>query len=265
MERGVRVLVIDDERDHAEAMAETLRRIGCTTQIATSGREGIERISERNTDIVVTDLVMRDVDGMEVLEEAKKMMPDIEVVVVTGYGSPETAVEAMKKGAETYLTKPVNRDALETVIQKVADKQALARRNVELERQLDKKYGFEGIIGNSERMQRMFDTLQQISPTNATVLIQGESGTGKELIARAIHNNSPRRGKPFVALNCAALSEGILESELFGHEKGAFTGAYARRIGRFEYAHHGTLLLDEIGDMPMSTQIKFPKLQYIFL
>ncbi len=252
----LKVLVIDDEPSVAEAVAETLERIGCHCRIATSGHEGLERIREGNLDLVLTDLVMGDNGGIEIVEETKRFWPDVEVLVFTGHSSVSTAVEAMQKGALAYLEKPLDVDVLRTQVQKAAEKQRLVRESSDLKRQIDKRYGFESIIGRSPAMQRVFDVLGQISATNATVLIQGESGTGKELIARALHNHSPRRARPFVALNCAALSEGILESELFGHEKGAFTGADQMRHGRFEYAQHGTLFLDEVGDMPMTTQIK---------
>ena len=252
----LRVLVIDDNDAEARTAAEVLESIGCRCRIATSGREGLDIIHEGNVDLVVTDLVMHDVNGIEIVEETKRYWPDIEVLVFTGHGSVDTAVEAMQKGAITYLEKPVNIEMLRTHVMKAAEKQRLFRERADLRRQIDKRYGFEGIIGQSQAIQRVFDVLAQISYTNATVLIEGESGTGKELVARAIHNNSPRRARPFVALNCAALSEGILESELFGHEKGAFTGADRQRRGRFEHAQHGTLFLDEVGDMPITTQIK---------
>ena len=252
----LRVLVIDDHQAEAEAAAEALKRIGCRCRTATSGAEGLEIIRQGGLDLVLTDLIMHDVSGMQIVEETKRHWPDVEVLVFTGHGSVDTAVEAMQKGAMTYLEKPLNIEVLRTHVMKAAEKQRVVRDHAALQRQMDKRYGFEGIIGQSRAMQRIFDILGQISATNATVLIEGESGTGKELIARALHNNSPRRARPFVALNCAALSEGILESELFGHEKGAFTGADQQRHGRFEYAQHGTLFLDEVGDMPMTTQIK---------
>ena len=236
------VLVIDDEPSVAAAVAEALEGIGCRCRTATSGREGLEIIREGNVDLVLTDLVMRDVSGIEIIEETKRDWPDVEVLVFTGHSSVRTAVEAMQKGALNYLEKPLDLEVLRTHVMKAAEKQRLVRERTDLKRQIDKRYGFESIIGRSPAMQRVFDVLGQISATNATVLIQGESGTGKELVARALHNNSPRRARPFVALNCAALSEGILESELFGHEKGAFTGADQMRRGRFEYAQHGTLL-----------------------
>ena len=253
---GLRVLVIDDDRAQAEAAAEALERIGCNCRIATGGREGLEIIHEGSTDLVLTDLVMQGVSGLEIVEETKRYWPDVEVLVFTGHGSISTAVEAMQKGAMTYLEKPLNVQVLRSHVMKAAEKQHVVRERADLKRQIDKRFGFEGIVGHSPAILRIFDVLGQISASNSTVLIAGESGTGKELIARAIHNNSPRRARPFVALNCAALSESILESELFGHEKGAFTGADRRRRGRFEYAQHGTLFLDEVGDMPITTQIK---------
>ncbi|MEW6357784.1 MAG: sigma-54 dependent transcriptional regulator [Planctomycetota bacterium] len=250
------LLVIDDDEGHAEATAESLERVGHKCLIATSGEDGLRKLSEEPIDLVVTDLRMRDVNGMQILERVKTKFPDVEVIMVTGYPDYDSVVEAMQKGAATYLRKPINIDELRTVVEKSLQKQALARRNVQLEAQLDEKYGFEGIIGSTPVMRRIFQQVRQIAPTTATVLITGESGTGKELIANAIHNNSPRKNNPFVALNCAALSESILESELFGHEKGAFTGADAMRKGRFEYANNGTLFLDEVGDLPIETQIK---------
>ncbi|HPD14971.1 MAG TPA: sigma-54 dependent transcriptional regulator [Planctomycetota bacterium] len=250
------ILLVDDRADHAETLADALEALDAVCDIATGGREALDRLSAKPYDLVITDLKMADLDGMELLREAKGRSPDTEVIVVTGYATVENAVAAMQQGAATYLRKPVNLEELRAVVRSVLEKQALRRTNAELRRELDQRYGFEGIIGNNPKMLRLVETLRQIAPTDATVLIYGESGTGKELVARAIHNNSPRRAKRFVALNCAALSEGILESELFGHEKGSFTGAAAARQGRFEYADGGTLLLDEVGDMPASTQVK---------
>ena len=250
------ILIVDDHAAHAEALAAALEALPAATDIATGGNEALDKLAAKPYDLVITDLVMSDLDGMELLREAKGRTPDIEVIVVTGYATVENAVAAMQRGAATYLRKPVNLDELRAVVRGVLEKQALRRTNVELRRELDQRFGFEGIIGNHPKMLRLVETLRQIAPTDATVLVYGESGTGKELVARALHNNSPRRTKRFVALNCAALSEGILESELFGHEKGSFTGAAAARQGRFEYADGGTLLLDEVGDMPPSTQVK---------
>jgi two-component system response regulator HydG len=250
------VLIVDDEAEHGDAMAQALERLDCQCDVVTAGREALRRLAEAEYNLVITDLKMRDVDGMEVLREAKRLRHDIEVILVTGYATVENAVAAMQEGAATYLRKPLNLDELRAVVKNALEKQALRRNNIELRRQLHERFGFEGIVGSNPRMVRVVETLKQIAPTNATVLVYGESGTGKELVARAIHNNSPRRNAHFVALNCAALSEGILESELFGHERGSFTGAAATRKGRFEYADGGTLLLDEVGDMPPATQVK---------
>jgi two-component system response regulator HydG len=256
MSDKIRVLVIDDDVAHAEAAAESLSRSGYECRVATSGTDGLRKLEEDGYDVVLTDLVMRDLSGNEIVRKVKASSPETEVIVMTGYPSYETALEAMDVGAYDYLNKPIDLNILRAKIKKALEKQKLVRSNVELKRQLDKKYGFEGIIGGSEPMQNVFDTLRQVSASKATVLILGENGTGKELVARAIHANSPRRGNHFVPLNCAALSESILESELFGHEKGAFTGATQTRKGRFEYAHNGTLFLDEVGDLPAATQVK---------
>jgi two-component system response regulator HydG len=252
----VSILVIDDDEAHAEAMAESLARVGYRTETAHGGREGLGKIEQGSYDIVLTDLVMADVDGMEILEAARARLPDGAVIVVTGHASVETAVDALQKGAATYLHKPLNIDEVRAVVRKQAESVRLGRQNVELRQRLDDRYGFAGIIGESPPMIRIFRILRQIADTTATVLITGESGTGKELIARALHENSSRRNAPFVAINCAALGEGVLESELFGHEKGAFTGAQKQRKGRFEHAHRGTLFLDEVGDMPIPIQVK---------
>lgn len=253
---NIAILIIDDRKDHAAAAAESLEKVGYQCQVASSGREGLQLLAERKFNIVITDLKMFDMDGLEVLRGVKKRLPETEVIMMTAYSSVETAVEAMQQGAATYLKKPLNIKELRQVVKNVVEKQQLLRDNVNLRQQLDKKYGFEGLIGNSDQMQGVLDLIRQVAKTSASILIQGESGTGKELVSRAIHYNSPRKNNHFVPLNCAALSEGILESELFGHEKGAFTGAIYQRKGRFEFAHLGTLFLDEIGDMPMATQIK---------
>jgi len=250
------ILIIDDEEHLAEAYAEALEKTGHDRIVATSGRQGLELLDQHAVHLVLTDLVMKPMDGMEVLRTVKKNSPDTEVIVITGHGSVPNAVQAMREGAYNYLTKPVDLDELRAITREAMEKVRLKHDNLELRRQLDERFSYEGIIGNNPTMIRIIDTLRHIAPTNATVLIYGESGTGKELVARAIHFNSPRKDRPFVALNCAALSEGILESELFGHEKGAFTGADTLRKGRFEYANHGTLFLDEIGDLPTTTQVK---------
>ncbi|MGE3819152.1 MAG: sigma-54-dependent transcriptional regulator [Isosphaeraceae bacterium] len=256
MDHQIRVLVVDDDEPHAQAVAESLERVGYDCEVATSGRDALGLIEEQTYDIVLTDLLMEGVSGMDVLAKAKRELPDAEVVILTGHNSIKMAVQAMQAGAATYLTKPLDINELRTVADKVSQSQRLVRSNIELQKQLNERFGFEGVIGNSPSMHAIVARLRQIAPTSATVLITGESGTGKELVAKAIHNNSPRRSKPFVPLNCAALSENILESELFGHVKGAFTGADRERKGWFEHANGGTLFLDEVGDIPTSTQVK---------
>jgi two-component system response regulator HydG len=252
----IRVLIVDNDAPHAQAVAESLERVGYECIVATSGTEGVRRIEEESFDLVITDLVMNDVDGLGILARAKEVLPDSEVILVTGHGTVPSAVNAMQQGAFNYLLKPLDLGQLRAVAEKAVASLRLRRQNAELNRRLDERFGFEGVIGSSRAMNDVIDRLKRIAPTDASVLIQGETGTGKELVAQAIHQNSPRKKKPFVALNCAALSENILESELFGHIKGAFTDASADRIGKFEYAHGGTLFLDEVGDMPMATQIK---------
>ena len=252
----LRVLIVDNDRPHADAVAESLTRVGYDCTVTDSGSEALGLIDENIYDLVFTDLVMPEVDGMEILRHTKEALPEAEVIVVTGHATVGTAVAAMEQGAFTYLEKGAGLTHLRTITDRVAESLKLRRDNVELNRRLDKKFGFEGVIGNSAEMNAVIEKLKRIAPTDASVLIQGATGTGKELVAQAIHQNSPRKNRPFVALNCAALSENILESELFGHIRGAFTDASADRVGKFEYADRGTLFLDEVGDMPMPTQIK---------
>jgi two-component system response regulator HydG len=251
-----RVLIVDNDAAHAETVAESLARVGYECTLATSGQAGAEAIERGSFEVVITDLVMNDLDGLAILSQAKQTLPDCEVILVTGHGTIPSAVEAMQQGAFNYLLKPLDINQLRAVTERAASAVRLRRTNAELNQRLDEKFGFEGVIGSSPQMNDVIDRLRRIAPTNASVLIQGETGTGKELVAQALHQNSPRKHKPFVALNCAALSENILESELFGHVKGAFTDASNDRIGKFEYANGGTLFLDEVGDMPMATQIK---------
>lgn len=256
MDPTIRILVVDDDEAHAETVAEALGRVGYDCTVAAGGREGLKRIEDGEYEIILTDLVMEPVGGLEILARARQELPDAEVVILTGHATVRTAVAAMQAGASGYLQKPLDLAELRAVVDKASKAQRLARTNQDLRRQLDERFGFEGVVGNSPSMRTVVDRLKQIAPTNATVLITGESGTGKELVAKAVHNNSPRRNKPFVPLNCAALSENVLESELFGHIKGAFTGADRERKGFIEHAHGGTLFLDEVGDIPLSTQVK---------
>jgi two-component system response regulator HydG len=253
----VRVLIVDDDESHAQAVAESLERQGryeCT--VANSGARGAALVESDAFDIVITDLRMADVDGLAILRKTKEELPDAEVILLTGHGSINSAVTAMQHGAYTYLTKPLDIHELRAAVDRASERLRLIRETAELNRRLDEKFGYEGVVGSSPQMHRIISLLQQVAPTDSTVLIQGENGSGKELVARALHQNSRRKSKPFVPLSISALSESILESELFGHEKGSFTGAEKRRIGMFEYANGGTLFLDEVGEMPMNTQIK---------
>ncbi|MFN0020459.1 MAG: sigma-54-dependent transcriptional regulator [Pirellulaceae bacterium] len=252
----IRVLIVDNDEALARGMEEALAKVGYQCVVATSGPEGARRIEQDTYDIVVTDLVMNDLDGMEVLSRARQALPDAEVIMVTGHASVPKAVEAMQQGAFNFLEKPITPTRLRAIAEKAADAVRLKLRNVELSQRLDERFGFEGIIYASDKMKAVIERLKRIAPTDVSVLITGENGTGKELIAQAIHQNSPRKGKRIVALNCAAIAENLVESELFGHVKGAYTDAANDRMGAFEYASGGTLFLDEIGDMPQQTQIK---------
>jgi two-component system response regulator HydG len=251
-----RVLVIDDDKALAEAIGESLTRKGHAVTVVTSGKAGAAKIEADEFDVVLTDLKMADLDGLEVVRRVRENLPDAEVYVVTGYGDVKTAVEAMKLGAAHYLLKPLDMAELRAIVDKAGERVRLTRTNRDLREQLDEKFGYEGVIGNSPKMRQVLRLLKAYAPTTASVLVLGENGTGKELAAKALHTNSPRKHKPFVALNCAALNENLLDDELFGHESGAFTGADKRRQGRFEHAHGGTIFLDEIGDMPLPLQAK---------
>jgi two-component system response regulator HydG len=253
------VLVVEDDAAHAKVLAEALAREGHAVEVAASGSQALSRLERAGIELVLTDLRLEDGDGMRVVERCTTLRGDRETpqcVVITGFGTVEGAVKAMREGALSYLQKPVDLGILRQTVRSAAERIALERSNRELRTSLDKAFSFPGIVGETPAMQRVLDVLHQVVDTDATVLILGESGTGKELVAQALHREGPRRHRPFVPLNCAALAEGVLESELFGHERGAFTGAVARRKGRFEAADGGTLFLDEVGDMPLATQAK---------
>jgi two-component system, NtrC family, response regulator HydG len=252
----IRVLIIDDEKFHAEALAESLGRVGYECVLANSGAAGLKKMEDEEFGVVLTDLKMEDMDGLAVVRKVKHLSPETVVVVITGHADTKTAVEAIKEGAVNYLVKPVDMAELRTIVERAAEHIRLTRTNRELKQQLDEKFGFEGMIGNSAKMREVMARLRDLAPTDVTVLIQGETGTGKELIAKAIHNNSPRKSKAFSALNCTALNENLLDDELFGHEPGSFTGGDRLRKGRFEHANGGTIFLDEVGDMPLSLQAK---------
>ncbi len=252
----IHVLIVDDDEAHAEAVAESLERVGYECTVAASGSRAATLIETRNYDVIVTDLMMDDIDGLELLRRAKEELPDAEVILLTGHASVKLALAAGQQGAHNILSKPVDIKELRQAVEKAATRVRLLRKTQELARRLDEKFGFEGVIGNSPAMSRVVEKLKNVAPTDSTVLVIGESGTGKEIVARAIHQNSERKNKPFVPLNIAALPESTLESELFGHEAGAFTGALAKRIGKFEHANGGTLFLDEVGEMPLPMQVK---------
>ncbi|HYC78531.1 MAG TPA: sigma 54-interacting transcriptional regulator, partial [Planctomycetota bacterium] len=242
----VRLLIVEDDAQHAEALAQTLGRGGYEIRRAAGVDEATRMLERTPFDLVITDLMLGGRRGTEVLETARRLNPDCEVMLVSGYGSIEDAVESMHSGAAYYFTKPLNIDHVRKVVGQAADR-VRARRKAPAIRAAEPPAGpastYTEIVATTPPMMRVFELVSQVAPTNATVLILGENGVGKELVARAVHGLSPRRDKPFVALNCAALSEGVLESELFGHEKGAFTGATGRRKGRFEQADTGTLFL----------------------
>ncbi|GAX61481.1 response regulator [Candidatus Scalindua japonica] len=250
------ILLVDDDKNTADGLRKILIQDGYDTICVYTGNEALNLIETNHFDIVITDMKLPDISGFTIIEKVKKKDADIPIIMITAFSSLQTAIDAMKKGADDYLTKPVNIDELELILKKIWEKQLLIIQNRELRQQLDDKYGFSGLIGNTPEMQHVFKTITEVAPAAATVLIYGETGTGKELVAHAIHYNSERRDKPFVALHCASLSEGVLESELFGHEKGAFTGAVSERRGRFELADGGSLFLDEIGELNSHVQIK---------
>jgi two-component system, NtrC family, response regulator AtoC len=249
------ILIVDDEKNSREGLGRALGRHH-QVLLAESGSKALELLDAHHVDVVLSDVRMPGMDGLALLQRALARSPPPVCIMLTAYGSIELAVEAMKRGAYDFMTKPINLDRLDLVLRRALRTRDMEEENVQLREQLDKKYGLDEIIGQSAVMHEVFETVKQVAPTRATVLVQGESGTGKELVARAIHRLSPRRQGPFVAIHCAALSHHLLESELFGHEKGAFTGATERRRGRFELADGGTLFLDEVGEIDAATQVK---------
>ncbi len=251
-----RIAVIDDEVNAAQALETLLREDGYEVQSAHDGAGGLQLIEKLDPDVVLTDLRMPGMDGLELLQRVKQMRPDTMVLLMTAYGTVKTAVQAMKSGAEDYLAKPIDVDELEVVLQKTLEKKRLLEETRVLRERVAHKYRLENVVGESPQMLALFETIRQVAPSNASVLLLGQSGTGKELLAQALHQLSPRRNRPFIKVACAALPETLLESELFGHEKGAFTGALYTRAGRFEAADGGTLFLDEIGDISPTVQVK---------
>ncbi len=252
-----RILVVEDEHAIRLALKGLLRREGFEVELAENGEIAIEKIREGDFDLVITDLALgRGKSGMDVLRAAKQERPETGVVMITAHGSEKIAVEAMKSGADDYVPKPFDNDELRVVVARSLERHRLQRENRLLREQVQRDFGFDQLIGAGASMRRVFETIQKVAETDLSVMIRGESGTGKELVAQALHTTSSRRAHPFVAVNCAAINRELVESELFGHEKGAFTGADRRRIGRFESAEGGTIFLDEIGDMSLETQAK---------
>ena len=254
--KGLAVLLVDDEPLMRLSMLDALEAVGCDVQAVATGLEGIEAIQKRTFDLVITDLRLPGADGLTVLKTAKEKAAQTEVLMITAHGSVETAVGAMKLGAFDYITKPFQMEELLLIMERIGGVIALRRENQDLKHQLEDKFCFHGILGANSRMRAVLDKIKMVAETDSTVLIIGESGTGKELVANALHQNSLRKGSPLIKVSCAALPETLLEAELFGHEKGAFTGALRQRRGRFEMANRGTLFLDEIGEISPVVQVK---------
>ncbi len=250
------VLIVDDEKNYPPILSAILEEEGFETLTAASGRQALEIMVSSDIDLVLTDMKMPQMDGIELLEKIKENDPDIPVIMMTAHGTVDKAVEAMQKGAYTYIMKPFDNEKMVIFVNKAISTYKVIKENRLLRKAVESRYSFGNIIGKSSVMLDIYELIKKVSPASATVLIEGESGTGKELVAKSIHFNSPRRNRPFIPVNCSALSENLLESELFGHEKGAFTGANAMKKGRFELADGGTLFLDEIGELSIGLQVK---------
>ncbi|MBZ0179230.1 MAG: sigma-54 dependent transcriptional regulator [Melioribacteraceae bacterium] len=250
------LVVIDDEKTKRITMTDALRNEGYNVESFSSSILALSYIEENHVDIVITDIRMPEVDGFEVLEKVKAKKNNTAVIMITAFGTIESAVEAMKKGAFDYITKPFSSEELLLIVKRYEQLKNLLDENLSLKKKLEERYSFHNLIGKSKVMNEMFEQIELVSDNEMSILIEGESGTGKEVVANAIHYNSPRKDKPFIKLSCAALNDSLLESELFGHEKGAFTGAYKEKKGRFELSDSGSLFLDDVDDMPMNSQVK---------
>lgn len=252
----VRILVVDDENSLREMLTVLLQRQGYRVDCAQDGLVALERISEHSYDLIISDIKMPKMNGIDLLRRLREQNDEITVIMITAFSSTEEAVEAMKLGAYDYITKPFRNDEIRLVVRKALEQRELKRENLQLKQRLAERYSFKSLIGQSPAMIRLTSLLERVAPSSANVLISGESGTGKELVAQALHSGSTRKEHPFVAINCGAIPENLLESELFGHERGAFTGADKKKQGLFETAHRGTLFLDEMGELPMGMQVK---------
>lgn len=250
------ILIVDDEKNYPMIIGELLEEEGYNSLTASSGMEALDVLNSELIDLVLTDVKMPGMSGIQLLEKIKEINPDLPVIIMTAYGSVEKAVEAMHKGAYTFILKPFENQALIAHIAKALSVYRIVQENTALKNAVQSRYSFDNIVGKSKQMQEIYELIKKVGPSNANFLIEGESGTGKELVAKSIHYNSPRKNKPLIAVNCSAFAETLLESELFGHEKGAFTGATETKKGRFEMSEGGTLFLDEIGELPMSLQVK---------
>ena len=255
MSKKPKILVVDDEDIVRESLGDWLDGVGYDVEVAASGEEALQIIKKKKPRIMVTDLVMPGINGIELMNEAKKIVPSIITIIITAHATIQSAITAIREGAFDYIEKPFYPEKVELLIGKLVEHQDLIEENIKLRRKIEERFQFEGIIAKSPKMLKIFELIRIVAPSSATILITGETGTGKEIVARAIHHQSKRQSKPFIATSCAALPESLLESELFGHEKGSFTGAVERKKGKFEAADNGTLFLDEIGEINANTQV----------
>jgi two-component system response regulator PilR (NtrC family) len=251
-----RILIVDDEESIRDVLSIMLRREGYNVAVATDGAQALQYLQEHTCDLIVSDVKMPRMSGMELLTQVKERSPETVVIMITAFSSTDEAVEAMKQGAYDYITKPFRNEEIRLVIRNALERRSLRQENLQLKKELGQRYSFAGLIGKSKGMRTLYEMIEKVAPSRANIMVTGESGTGKELVARAIHFHSDRREKPFVPINCGAIPENLLESELFGHEKGAFTGAIQQKAGLFEVAQGGTLFLDEIGELPPMMQVK---------